>query len=75
MAGGKKRESQQKEMSTDLSKFLYHASPAEFDFLNVVKVKAIAVYVNELEQRKLGPSGIIAKLNILCHAQNFLIER
>jgi len=72
--GGEKKDSQRKEIATDLSKFLYHSSP-ELDFNNVVKMKAVNDYVDELEQRKIGPSGIVSKLNTLCHAQTFIIDR
>jgi hypothetical protein len=41
--GGEKKESQQKEIVTDLSKFLYHSSPDhELDLKNVVKMNSVS---------------------------------
>ena len=71
---GEKRESQQREIATDLSKFLRHCS-SDVDLNNVVRMKAVNEYVDELEKRKIGPSGIVSKLNTLCHAQTFVIDR
>lgn len=73
--GGEKKESQQKELATDLSKFLRHSNSTELNFHDVVRMKAVNDYVDELERWKIGPSGIISKLNTLCHAQTFLIDQ
>ncbi len=75
MSGGNKKVGQRKEMATDLSKFLYYSSPEEIRFDNVVKMKAIDGFVDELQERNVGPSGIISKLNTLCYAQTFLLHR
>lgn len=75
--GGSKKEGQQREMATDLSKFLYLSTPSgsSIDLEVVISTKAVEAYVEELRQRNVGPSGIIAKLNTLCFAQTFLIYR
>lgn len=74
LAGGKKKAQQAKEMATDLSKFL-HYSAAEVDLDEVLKMKSVDRYMEELRRRKIGPSGIISKLNVLCTAQTFLVHR
>ncbi len=74
LAGGSKKGQQAKEMATDLSKFL-HLSAPEIDITNVIKMKFVEWYVEELRNRKIGPSGIISKLNVLCTAQTFLLHR
>ena len=74
LAGGQKKPSQQKEMATDLSKFLKFAS-SDLDLSSLVKMKEIEKFVEELQDRRIGPSGITSKLNTLCSAQRFLIHR
>ena len=59
----------------DLSKFLRHASPDAISLEDVTKVKAIQSFVGKLQQRNIGPSGIIGKLNVLSYAQNFILHR
>lgn len=76
LAGGSKKISQQKEMAVDLSKFLRFASTDDSVDINLVScMKAIEDYVAELQKREIGPSGIIAKLNVLCYAQTFILHR
>lgn len=75
LAGGKKEPSQQREMAVDLSKFLHFASSSSLNLQNVVRMKAVDEYVEELRRRKVGPSGIISKLNNLCHTQTFVLHR
>lgn len=75
LGGGQKKASQQKEMATDLSKFLHFSSPDKIDINNSVKMKCVEDYVEELQRRTIGPSGIISKLNTLCFAQTFIVQR
>ncbi len=72
--GGSKKYQQQREMATDLSKFLYFTG-GEICIQKVASFKAVEAYVKELHDRKVGPSGIIAKLNVISFAQAFLIHR
>lgn len=58
-------------MAIDLSKFL-HFTSSSLNIENVVKMKEVDGYVEELRKRKVGPSGIVSKLTTLCHAQTFL---
>jgi hypothetical protein len=62
-------------MATDLSKFLYYSSPSDIDVNHTVKMKCIEEYIKELQRRRIGPSGIISKLNTLCFAQMFIVQR
>ena len=62
-------------MATDLSKFLHHSSPNELDFNEVVRMKSVEEYIRELQTRRIGPSGIVSKLNTLCFAQTFVMHR
>lgn len=72
--GGEKRENQQREIATDVSKFLYLSNPAEPDLNQVIRMWAINRYVDEVV-RLIGPSRVLGKLNALCHAQTFLMDR
>ncbi len=77
LIGGNKKPSQQREMATDLSKFLFFSAPPGSP-LNIdmsVSMNAIEAFQQELTDRKLGPSGIISKLNVLCFAQKFILHR
>ena len=76
--GGNKSAQQAKEQAVDLSEFLYnanHPQPEEPDILLVSKISAIESYVQLLEKLKLGPSGICSKLNMVTHAQLYLLHR
>ena len=75
LASGQKKTNQQKEMATDLSKFLHFASSEALDITLVTKMKLIKGYISELQRRKIGPSGIISKLNTLSFAQTFISQR
>ena len=70
-----KKESQSKEMATDLSKFLKFTKEADLDITLVVQIKSIDAYVDYLRERRLGPSGIISKLNVINFGQKFLLYR
>ena len=73
--GGMKKQSQCKEMATDLSKFLKYTKEADLDINQVVQMKSIDTYVDHLRERRLGPSGIISKLNVINFGQKFLLYR
>jgi site-specific recombinase XerD len=73
--GGGKKAGQAKEITVDLSKFLQFCSPEEIDLTNVCKPKSIEDYLDELQRRKVGPSEIISKLNVLNYAQTFIVHR
>jgi hypothetical protein len=73
--GGGKKAGQAREMTVDLSKFLRFCSPDEIDVTSVCKPKSIEDYLDELQRRKVGPSGIISKLNVLNYAQTFVVHR
>ena len=75
MACSEKKASIAKEIATDVSKFLHFTTPAEPVFEDVVKVKAIEAFVNELHRRQIGQSGIASKLNACCQAQTFILHR
>ena len=70
-----KKSSQSKEMVTDLSKFLKYSKKEDIDINIVVQMKAVDGYVNHLRERRLGPSGIISKLNVINFGQKFLLYR
>lgn len=73
-AGGKKG-SQQREMARDLSKFLWLVSEGRaLDLKNVASQRNIDAYVQAIRELKIGPSGIISKLNVIVAAQNFLLH-
>ncbi len=61
-------------MATDISKFCYYCSSDKIDLEDVVRMKCVQAYVEELRS-KLEPSGIISKLNVLCYAQEFVLQR
>ena len=75
LAGGQKKDSQQKEIATDLSKFLHFSSSGKIDINTSVDVNCVEEYVEELRRRRIGPSGVISKLNTLCFAQSFIVQR
>lgn len=75
-SGGGKKGSPVKEMATDLSKFLFFSCKGQdLDMKRVASFKAVEAFVEELRRRKVGPSGIIGKLNVLMLAQSFLLYR
>ena len=73
--GGMKKESQSKEMATDLSKFLKFGKEEDIDITIVVQMRLIDAYVDHLRDRRLGPSGIISKWNVINFGQKFLLYR
>lgn len=62
-------------MAKDLSKFLMFHKTEEPDMKKVASFKAVECYVEELQKRNIGSSGIIAKLNVLCFAQVYLLNK
>lgn len=75
ISGGSKPVEQRKEMARELSKFLYYTTPEEINFHDVVNIQSIDAFVKELNVRKIGPCGLMLKLNTLCHAHRFLLHR
>ena len=75
VACSEKKASIAKEIATDVSKFLCFTSPEKIDIEHVVKMKAIEAFVEELHRREIGASGIVSKLNAICHAQTFILHR
>ena len=70
-----KKESQSKEMATDLSEFLKFGKEEDIDITIVVQKRLIDAYVDHLRDRRLGLSGIISKLNVINFGQKFLLYR
>lgn len=63
-------------MATDLSKFLRFAADGDdADITLVSSFKSIERFLEELEKRRVGPSGMISKLNTLCSSMSFVLHR
>ena len=62
-------------MCVDLSKFLHFSSPERVNLDRVLEMPAVEEYVQEPQRRQVGPSEIVAKLNVILFAQTFMINR
>ena len=61
-SGGRKGESQVKEICTDVSNFLWFADPSKCDPESMCLRSTIRKYADCVESRGIGPSGILTKL-------------
>ena len=64
-------------MATDLSKFLFFSAgqAGDLDIYMVASFKAIESFVEELQKSKVGPSGIISKINVIVTAMSFVLHQ
>ncbi len=75
VSGGSKSEKVRKEASIDLAKYLHYANSDTVDWQDIINATKVEAFLKHLADLGLGPSGQVAKLNVISQAQTFAIHR
>ncbi len=70
--GGSKTEDNAKSIATDIAKFMAFCDQCKFKWEHLFDQKQLKLYIDKLEKSKLGPDGILTKLDRFLYAIKYV---